>query len=113
MAKKQKRAWENLSEDAFKKVQDLEAVLATNKETVHALQESVNLHQLGLGHLGGTGLEPIKEQFEYIITKHTESKQHLMEYNINAKLFLDVLRETEDRKALDLVEYLLKLVAFK
>jgi hypothetical protein len=113
MAKKEKRAWSNLSEEAFKKVQDLEAVLATNKETVQALQESVNLHTLGLGYLNVEGLETIKEQFEFIISRHGESKQNLMEYNINAKLFLDVLRETEDRKALDLVEYLLKLVAFK
>jgi hypothetical protein len=36
-----------------------------------------------------------------------------MDYNINAKLFLDVLRETEDQKTLELIEYLLKLVAFK
>lgn len=114
MSKKEnQRAWVNLSEDAFAKVQDLEAVLATNKETVQALQESINIHALGLGKLDGDELTLVREQFDYIINAHTQSRQNLMEYNINAKLFLDVLRETEDSKALELVEYLLKLVAFK
>lgn len=115
MSKKEKkqRAWANLSDDAFAKVQDLEAVLATNKETVQALQESINIHTLGKEHLQSEELTVIREQFEYIIDAHTKSRQNLMEYNINAKLFLDVLRETEDQKTLELVETLLRLVAFK
>lgn len=112
MAKKQ-RAWSNLSEDSFAKIQDLEAVLATNKETVKALQDSVNIHTAGLGKLEGDELQVIREQFERIIEAHTQSRKNLMDYNINAKLFLDVLRETEDPKTLELVETLLKLVAFK
>ncbi len=114
MSKKEnQRAWANLSEDAFAKVQDLEAVLATNKETVQALQESINIHTLGRESLQSEEVAVIKEQFDYIIESHTKSRQNLMEYNINAKLFLDVLRETEDAKTLELVETLLRLVAFK
>lgn len=114
MSKKEnQRAWANLSEDAFGKVQDLEAVLATNKETVQALQESINIHTLGRESLQSDDVVIIRDQFDNIIESHTKSKQNLMEYNINAKLFLDVLRETEDPKTLELVETLLKLVAFK
>lgn len=109
----QKRKWSNLSNEAFTKIQDLEGVFATNKETVDALQGSINLHTLGLEKLDGEVLLPIKEQFEYIIDSHSTSRQRLMDYNINAKVFLDVLKETKDKKTLELIEFLLKLVAFK
>jgi hypothetical protein len=109
----QGRTWSNLSDAAFTKIQDLEALFATNKETIDALQGSIDLHTLGLEKLTGETLLPIKEQFDYIIDSHSNSRKKLMDYNINAKLFLDVLRETEDQKTLELIEYLLKLVAFK
>lgn len=111
--KNTKRTWGNLNDESFKKIQDLQAVLANNEETIKALQESIEIHTEGLTLLTTERSQIIREQFEYIIEKHTSSLKNLTTYNENAKMFLSFLEKEDNEDALFLITTLLKLVAFK
>lgn len=109
----QNRAWPFLSPEAFKKIQDLEAVVAHNKETITALGESIRIHSTGLDMLIGEEVEPIREQFNYIINKFNESQANLVKFNEDAEAFLGYLSVTQDQETLNKFEAILKIVAFK
>ncbi len=107
------RTWQNLTDDSFEKIQDLQAVIATNKETIEAFQESIDIHSAGLVLLNTEEVQLIKDQFEAIIERFTTSRDNLINYNENATNFLNSLKETNDPAALQLIESILKIVAFK
>jgi len=107
------RTWSQFSDRAFTKFQDLEAVIATNEETIDALEESIQLHTKGQALLNTEETQGLKEQFQYIIERHTESKHNLQEFNDNAKIFLDLLREESQEKVLKVIEQIFTVVSFK
>lgn len=108
-----KRRWENLSPEAFKKIQDLEAVVANNKETMVALDEAINVHKDGLELLNTDSVEPIRVQFQTIIENFNKSYENLAKYNMEAENLLSYLESEYDVNTLLIVETLLKIVAFK
>lgn len=110
---KTKRAWSNLSDEAFKKIQDLQAVVANNKETMEALRHAIDVHTSGLELLTTDAVEPIRDQFNSIITNFSTSYDNLGKYNYTAEEFLNRLESTNSNETLLLIEALLKLVAFK
>lgn len=107
------RAWPNLSEDAFHKMQDLQAVVSHNDETIKALDDSIRVHGLARELLVGEEVAPITEQFDYIVKTHGDSRDNLVNYNENAKYFIELAKEVTDPEKLDLLESMLKIVAFK
>lgn len=107
------RAWSQLSNEAFTKIQDLQAVIATNKETMVALDESIRVHQAGLELLVGEKVEQIAIQFKAIIENFKKSYENLERYNEDAQALLDGLKTETDEKVLMYIEAFLRIVAFK
>lgn len=108
------RSFSNLSEEGFKKIQDLQAVVISNQETLLALEEAISTHSKGLELLNDNKeVEQLSVQFKLIIDNFSKSHSNLLNYGTNASLFLKLLEDTTDQQALDLVEALLKIVAFK
>lgn len=113
MEQTQNRAWAQLNEESFKKIQDLEAILANNRETVLALEESIRVHSEGLNLLNTPGVERVRDQFGNIIEAQSKAKDNLLSYNANATDFINKLRSTDDQETIALVEAFLKIVSFK
>jgi exonuclease VII small subunit len=107
------RTWSQFSEQSFRKFQDLEAVIATNEETIVALDESINVHKKGQQLLNTEDTQGLSEQFQYIIDKHTDSRHNLQSFNDNANVLLGLLREETGEKVLQVVEQLFTIISFK
>ena len=95
-------------------MQDLQGVVATNDETVKSLKMSITAHGKGAVVLGeNEDTKPLAEQFVHIIGSHTASKDNLMKFNVDAKLFIGRLKEEKDPHTLEMIESILKIVSFK
>jgi len=112
--KNQRRSWSRLNEESFVKIQTLEAVVAGNTDTIKALDESIAVHGKGAILLGDNeDTKPMAEQFVHIIGSHTKSSDNLKKFNVDATIFLALLKQEKDPAALKLVEAMLKIVSFK
>jgi hypothetical protein len=107
------RNWKQFSQESFKKLQDLDAVVANNTETIEALGESIEIHRAGLELLVGDQVAQIRNQFEVIIERLEESRANLVKYNERASFLLDRLEVTTELNEVILMESILKIVAFK
>ena len=109
-----RRTWKNLSDEGFKKLQDLQGVSATNDETIKLLGESIAVHGKGAEVLAtDEETKPLVDQFMTIAANHLKSKDHLMKFQVDAKLFMERLKIEKDEHTLKMIEMLLKIVSFK
>lgn len=112
--KNERRRWPQLSDDAFKKIQDLEAVVNHNDETIKLLDESVDVHKAGMIVLNNNDkTKRLVAQFGNIIDTHTSQGDNLKKFNVDAKIFLALLKQCKEAGQIKLVESLLKIVSFK
>jgi len=109
-----RRSWNKLSDDGFKEMQDLQGVVATNDDTIKLLGESVAIHTKGAEVMAtDPETEKLVEQFISIAAGHTKSKDHLMKFQVDAKLFIARLKLEKDEHTLKMIEMILKIVSFK
>lgn len=109
-----KRTWSQYNDESFKKLQMLEAVIATNKETSLAYGASVDEHTIALATMKNAKkdkLNTIIEKFDAIILAHKSSKTNLDQFNIDANKLLNKLRKLDSEKDAEKIELVNDLLA--
>lgn len=110
---KVERTFPQFSDEAFKKIQKLQSTVAGNLEVAQAYQGSIMVHSIAIERL-----KPEKEVAQLVdvleatSSTQTKTRDSLLEYNKNANVVIEQLKNLEDEKTIKLVEDLFKLLDF-